>query len=99
MADVGDDFGHVERANGSDAGERIMQAGYTFVAAGENVAVGPVSAQQVVEGWLESDGHCAAIMTAAYTEIGVGYAVGPYDSRGERVPAAPYWTQTFGRPR
>ncbi len=76
---------------GDDFVERIETAGYTgWMAAGENIAAAQTSAQQVVSGWMSSDGHCANIMEPSFTEIGIGYAhvPGSYYST--------YWTQDFG---
>ncbi len=53
---------------------------------GENIASGQESADEVVDGWMASPGHCANIMDPNFTEIGVGY----YDGD--------IWTQVFGRP-
>jgi uncharacterized protein YkwD len=69
--------------------QRMQNAGYTnFVTAGENIAGGQSTPQQVVSGWLISAGHCANIMNPSFKEIGVGYSAG--GSYGH------YWTQDFG---
>lgn len=41
---------------------------------GENIAAGAngFTPEQVVQGWMNSDGHRAAILTKSYTHIGVG---------------------------
>jgi uncharacterized protein YkwD len=62
------------------------------VRAGENIALGPQSADEVVDGWLASPGHCANIMDSRFRHIGVGLATGR--GRGQI-----YWVQTFGAPR
>ncbi|MBD2773011.1 hypothetical protein ICL16_13245 [Iningainema sp. BLCCT55] len=64
----------------------MKQHGYNFRQAGENVASGYSSAQDVMRGWMNSTGHRANILNPNYREIGIGYA------RGNQ----PYWTQTFG---
>lgn len=77
--------------------QRMMMAGYSGQAMGENIAKGQQTPEEVVSGWLESDGHCANIMGPMYTEIGVGYWEGEAESRffnGNKL-----WTQNFGRPR
>jgi uncharacterized protein YkwD len=56
---------------------------------GENIAWGSSTARQVMEGWMNSPGHCENIMNPEFGEIGVGYAF-PELGRG------PYWTQKFG---
>jgi uncharacterized protein YkwD len=72
--------------------ERIEAAGYTgWTMLGENIAAGQPTAEIVVAGWLDSDGHCANIMSPDFTEIGVGYA----SVAGS--PYTHYWTQDFGR--
>jgi uncharacterized protein YkwD len=72
--------------------QRISAAGYAWVEAGENLASGVMSADEVVAGWLHSPGHCANLMQPAYTEMGVAFAVNPRDAAGV------YWALEFGRP-
>jgi uncharacterized protein YkwD len=79
-------------ANGSQPRDRVLRTGYKFRLTGENIALGPESAEEVVAGWLASPGHCANIMEARFHEIGVGLAVGR--GRGKI-----YWVQVFGTPR
>lgn len=69
--------------NGSNAGQRITAAGYSWKGWGENIAKGYNSEQAVVTGWLNSEGHCKNIMSPNFREMGVG-----------RQDA--YWTQEFG---
>lgn len=94
MADTSE-FAHTEMATGADPFKRMTEAGYTFRTAGENIAAGQSTPKQVVDGWLESDGHCANIMNPKYTDLGVGYAQSPGSGRGRM----PYWTQNFAQPR
>jgi uncharacterized protein YkwD len=70
--------------DGDGPGERIAPTGYEPRTWGENIALGYATPEDVVSGWMGSDGHCANIMRAAFTEIGVGYQ----ENR--------YWTQVFG---
>ena len=86
MAD-GDFFAHTA-PNGETPWDRIAASGYGgYQTAGENIAAGYPSPQAVVDGWLDSDGHCANMLKADFEEIGVGYyAGGSYGS---------YWTQKF----
>lgn len=44
-----------------------------FWAAGENIARGQSTPEQVVTGWMNSEGHRANILNVCYTAIGVGY--------------------------
>jgi uncharacterized protein YkwD len=78
--------------DGSEPKDRVRRAGYQSRLTGENIAFGPVSAEEVVGGWLDSPGHCANIMDSRFQDIGVGLANGR--KRGEI-----YWVQTFGAPR
>jgi uncharacterized protein YkwD len=83
-------FSHTNN-DGATPWDRIKAAGYSFSTAGENIAAGYPNPQAVVEGWLDSPGHCKNIMSPAFTEIGVGYyAGGAYDH---------YWTQAFATPQ
>lgn len=72
--------------DGQDPFDRMAEAGYgSFSTQGENIAMGTFTPADTVNGWLESDGHCANILNPAYEEIGVGVYEG----------GALYWTQTF----
>ena len=75
-------------SDGSSAGHRISRQGYVWRAWGENIAVGYPTVSSVIQGWLGSEGHCRNLMDPDFTEIGAGYAVGPYGGN----PAARYWT-------
>jgi uncharacterized protein YkwD len=78
-------------ADGSQPKDRVLRAGYEPRLSGENIALGPESAEEVVAGWLKSPGHCANIMEPRFQDIGVGLASGK--KRGQI-----YWVQTFGNP-
>jgi uncharacterized protein YkwD len=81
-------FDHVnQQGNGPDW--RLGQAGFSGGSWGENIAAGYPDAAMVVQGWLDSDGHCANMLNPGFTMIGVGYASGVGDYTH-------YWTQTFG---
>jgi uncharacterized protein YkwD len=73
-------------ANGSDPGDRITAAGYIWRTYGENVASGYPNEESVVEGWLNSEGHCKNIMNGNFTEMGVAVS-------------GRYWTQELAAPR
>ena len=91
---MGDDgfFAHDDPNTGTSPFDRIEAEGYAFSAAGENIAAGYASPADVVQGWLDSDGHCANLMGGAYTHIGVGYAFAEGSDFGH------YWTQVFATP-
>jgi uncharacterized protein YkwD len=82
-------FDHTNLA-GESPFVRMQLAGYTYAAAGENIAAGNNTAAATMGQWMGSDGHCANIMNPNFTEIGVGYFQG--GGYGH------YWTQNFGRP-
>lgn len=46
--------------------------GYSFSAAGENIAVGYRSPADVMKGWMNSPGHRANILNTEYKAIGIG---------------------------
>lgn len=45
----------------------------TYNSAGENIAKGQTSPDQVMNDWMNSEGHKANILGSSYTKIGVGY--------------------------
>lgn len=79
--------------DGSTAAQRIERAGYRYRAMGENIAGGQLKPEEAVAGWLDSPGHCANLMSPAFTEMGVAFAV----DRRSRMGV--YWTQEFGTRR
>jgi uncharacterized protein YkwD len=80
-------------SDGSQPAERVTRAGYRWRNTAENVAAGQPDADSVVAHWLNSPGHCATIMGAQFTEMGVAFAVDP-DSDGKI-----YWAQVFATPQ
>ncbi|WP_067836292.1 CAP domain-containing protein [Amphibacillus sediminis] len=64
--------------------DMIKQFGISYRTAGENIAKGQRSPQEVVNAWMNSEGHRANILNANYTHIGVGY-----------VENGNHWTQMF----
>ena len=76
-------FSHTSPTYGSPS-TMIRSFGLRFRASGENIAKGYSTPAAVVAGWMNSSGHRANILSANYTEIGVGY-----------VAAGNYWTQMF----
>ena len=61
--------------------------GISFGSAGENIAAGYSNPDWVMEGWMNSPGHRANILTEGFKHIGVGYTAG--GDYGH------YWTQLF----
>jgi uncharacterized protein YkwD len=85
-------FEHEDRAGRSPA-ERVRAVGYQEKLVGENIAYGPKSAEEVVQGWLDSPGHCENIMDPRFAEMGIAYAAGRASKRGL------YWVQLLADPR
>lgn len=69
------------------------QAGYTYVHAGENLAVHFSDSDEVVEAWMNSPTHRANIVNSNYTEIGIGIARGTYEGYN-----TVFVVQMFGTP-
>ncbi|SFM33200.1 CAP domain-containing protein [Salibacterium qingdaonense] len=86
-----DYFSHTSPTYGSPF-DMLKAFDFTYRAAGENIAAGQRSPEQVVEGWMNSEGHRANILHKDFTHMGVGYVEGsgPYQT---------YWTQLFMTPR
>lgn len=85
-------FSHTGR-DGSLPWDRMTREGYSWRAAGENIAAGYTTPRAVVDGWLKSPGHCKNIMSAGFKDVGVGYAyttTSTYKS---------YWVTDFGTRR
>jgi uncharacterized protein YkwD len=82
-------FAH-ESPDGAGAGDRVRDAGYRWSRYGENIARGPDSASEVVNGWMHSPGHRRNIMDCRLRQMGLGLA---FDRR-----RTPYWVQDFATP-
>jgi uncharacterized YkwD family protein/spore coat assembly protein SafA len=83
-------FSHTSPTYGSPF-DMIKAFGIRYSAAAENIAAGQKTAQEVMNSWMNSAGHRSNILSASYTEIGVGYASGGKYGH--------YWTQMFIKPR
>lgn len=81
-------FAHQSPTYGS-AGDMLNQFGIKWTAWGENIAAGQDTPEEVVNAWMNSEGHRANILSPNFTKIGVGYVT---NSNGR-----PYWTQMFAR--
>jgi uncharacterized protein YkwD len=85
-------FEHEDLAGHSPA-DRVRAVGYQEKLVGENIAYGPKSADEVVQGWLDSPGHCENIMDPRFAEMGIAYAAGHASKHGL------YWVQVLAAPR
>jgi uncharacterized protein YkwD len=80
-------FSHTSK-DGRTTSDRVINAGYTFKGykafyVGENIALGQMTIDEVMEGWLKSPGHCKNLMNPAFKEVGV-------------AQFNQYWVQDFG---
>ena len=73
--------------------QRVTAAGYRYRMTGENIAAGPSRAEDAVAGWIKSPPHCANLMSPAFNEMGVGFAINNASDMGV------YWAQAFGTRR
>lgn len=64
--------------------DMMKKFGVSYSYAAENIAMGQRSPQEVVQAWMNSQGHRQNIMNPNFTHIGVGYAA-----------SGNYWTQMF----
>jgi uncharacterized protein YkwD len=80
-------FSHTSK-DGRSISDRIVGAGYDYkgfksYSIGENIAFGQQSIEEVMNGWIKSEGHCKNLMNPDFKEIGVAQ----YNT---------YWVQDFG---
>ena len=83
-----DYFDHTSGLDGSTPFQRVRAAGAQPSAVAENIARGQASAQEVVDAWLRSPGHCVNIM-GNFSLIGLSAVTGEN---------GPFWTQVFTLP-
>lgn len=79
-------FSHTSPTYGSPF-DMMKSFGISYRTAGENIAKGQLTAQSVVNAWMNSSGHRANIMNPSFNKIGVGHFK---SSNGTN-----YWTQMF----
>lgn len=79
-------FSHT-RPNGSSFSTALTESGASYRGAGENIAWGQKTPEEVMKGWMNSPGHRANIMNEKFTSIGVGYY--------QNAKGVNYWTQLF----
>ncbi|WYV00227.1 CAP domain-containing protein [Oceanobacillus sp. FSL H7-0719] len=76
-------FDHNSPSYGSPF-DMMKSFGISYRTAGENIAQGQKTPQEVVNAWMNSPGHRANILNGEFTHIGVGY-----------VEQGNHWTQQF----
>ena len=86
--DYSGNFSHT-RPDGRDCFTVFSFCEISFYTCGENIAAGYPTSAAVVKGWMNSTGHKANILNAAFTKMGLGYSTG---GGGEYCH---YWAQEF----
>ncbi|PLS02073.1 SCP-like extracellular protein [Neobacillus cucumis] len=76
-------FSHTSPTYGSPF-DMMRDFGVTYKSAGENIAQGQRTPQEVVTAWMNSEGHRKNILSSNFTHIGVGF-----ESTGKN------WSQMF----
>lgn len=79
-------FSHT-RPDGSSFSTALKEQGVTFRGSGENIAWGQKTPEQVMNGWMNSDGHRANILNENFKNIGIGHY---QDENGTN-----HWVQLF----
>lgn len=78
-------FDHINK-KGLSPSSRITREGYIWSTCGENIAKGQKTVEEVMNGWIMSEGHCKNIMNKSFKEVGSGST--------ETI-----WVQNFGTQR
>ena len=75
------------RPDGSSCFTAVTKSYWTM---GENIYSSPATAEEAIEGWMNSTGHRENILRSTYTKLGVGYT---YDGSSQWKY---HWVQMFG---
>lgn len=78
-------FAHT-RPNGQSWSTVMKEQGISYFTAGENIAAGYPTAEMVMQGWMNSDGHRANILSPNFHQFACGVTI----SNGMA-----YWVQLF----
>ncbi len=79
-------FSHIGQGN-STPSERLTASGFEWNEIAENIAAGYPDVASVLQGWMNSNGHCRNIMNPAFDTIGADKADGY-----ETSDFSSYWT-------
>lgn len=71
----------------------FSKAGYSFIYAGENLAIHFTESEAVNQAWMASPGHRANILNKNFSEIGIAVREGFYNGRNTT-----FVVQMFGKP-
>lgn len=80
-------------SDGLSVADRVTSTGYAWSAVGENIAAGQPTVDDVMQGWLDSPGHCKNIMGDQFQQFGTSKV----DT--DSADYSTYWTQVFGTQR
>lgn len=72
-------------SDGNFVDYRVTTRGYDLARAGENLAQGQETEEEVINSWLKSPDHCINMMNQNYKEMGA-------------ARSGNYWTQVFATP-
>ncbi len=71
----------------------ILNAGYNYIYAGENLAMNYSVAEDIVNAWMNSGGHRANILGTNYKELGVGVVTGEFQGYTTTMVVQMFGTQ------
>ena len=86
--EIAQSFSHT-RPDGTNCFTILDQYGIPNSTAGENIAAGYGTPEEVMTGWMNSDGHRANILNGSFGQVGIGYYTDPNGVYGT------YWVQMF----
>ena len=67
---------------GAGVGDLAVNVGYEFISIGENLALGNFKDdEELVQGWMDSPGHRANILSSRYQDIGVAVGRGIFEGK------------------
>ncbi|MBA4194678.1 MAG: CAP domain-containing protein [Comamonadaceae bacterium] len=75
--------------DGRSVAQRVLAQGYPWSVVGENLAAGPQTVDEVVDGWLASPGHCVNLMKRDFAEVAVACV------QREGTTWGRYWTMVL----
>lgn len=86
MKEIQKSFSHT-RPDGSNFATALKEYNVSYQGAGENIAWGQKTPEEVVNSWMNSPSHRANILNKNYKNIGIGH--------GRNTANADYWVQLF----
>ena len=86
-------YGH-DSPEGKSVMDRVQALGYRAHYAGENIARGQYSVDEVMDGWMGSQAHREHLLSRVFDDVGFGLAFGKHPGGYEIL-----WVQDFGRPK